>query len=198
MLKKFLSGLPAILLISLSIPALSQVEPAAGHPGGGLPVSVGIAYSNYMTDLNGGRLSGATVWSDWNFYKLPPLFDGFGIEVEGRDLNAHQPKNDPNLRMDTIAGGPIYTTHFYHRFHPYGKFLIGFGSVDFTSSNPNFHHDTRTMYVAGGGADTRVYKSIWLRVNYEYQFWPVFFHPYQTMNPSGIDVGFSYDFAHFR
>lgn len=198
MRKKFLMGVLSALLLCVSTRAFSQVEPSAGHPGPGWPLSVGLAYSNYMTDLNGGRLSGAMLWGDWNFYKLPPLFDGFGLEVEARDLNAGQPGNDPNLRMDTIAGGPIYTTHFYHRFHPYGKFLIGHGSVDFTSSNPDYHHDTRTFYVAGGGADTRFYKSFWLRVNYEYQFWPVFFHPNQTMNPSGIDVGVSYDFVHFR
>lgn len=200
MRKEFLRMSLMALLVCASIPAFPQVEPTAGHPGVGLPVNIGFAYSHFRTDFpdRGGNLSGATVWADWNFYKFPPLFDGFGLEVEARDLNFGRTGNIPNLRMDTIAGGPIYTTHFWHRFHPYGKFLIGHGSIDFTSSNPAYKHDTRTLYSPGGGADTRFYKSFWLRVNYEYQFWPVFYYPNQTMNPNGIDVGVSYDLGHFR
>jgi len=189
--------LSVVFVLCASISALSQVVPEIGHPGGGPPLSVGVSYSNYATDL-GGRLSGGAFWADWNFYKLPPLMDGFGIEVEARDLNNGQPAADPNLRMDTVAGGVIYTTHFYRRFHPYGKFLFGYGSIDFKSSDPNYSHDTRTMYVPGGGADTRFYKSLWLRVNYEYQIWPTFFHPNQTLNPSGFDIGVAYDFGAFR
>jgi opacity protein-like surface antigen len=162
---------------------------------------VGVAYSTYDTDwsapLNGGRLSGGTLWADWNFYKLPPLLDGFGLEIEGRDLNGGRTGNDPKMRQDTVEGGVIYTTHFYRAFHPYGKFLFGYGSIDFTSTDPNYSHDTRTMYVPGGGADTRFYKSLWLRVNYEYQFWPNFFN-HHTLNPRGWDVGVAYDFGGFR
>jgi len=188
----------AVLLVCTSIPAFSQVVPEiGGHPGKGWPLSVGVAYSNYNTDL-GGRLSGATLWADWNFYHLPPLLDGFGLEIEGRDLNFDRTGSDPKLRMDTVEGGVIYTTHFYSRFHPYGKFLFGYGSIDFTSSNPNYSHDTRTMYVPGGGADIRFYKSLWLRGNYEYQIWPAFFYPNTTMNPRGWDIGVAYDLGAFR
>ncbi|MFZ0743008.1 MAG: outer membrane beta-barrel protein [Terracidiphilus sp.] len=200
------SFLLAALVICTSIPAFSQVVPEIGHPGRGMPLSVGVAYSTYDTDwsgpfeggkpLNGGRLSGGTLWADWNFYKLPPLWDGFGLEVEGRDLNYGRTGDDPKMRQDTVEGGLIYTTHFYRRFHPYAKFLFGYGSIDFTVA-PTYSHDTRTMYVPGGGADTRFYKSLWLRVNYEYQFWPNFFR-YHTLNPRGWDVGVAYDFGGFR
>jgi hypothetical protein len=44
---------------------------------------------------------------------------------------------------------------------------------------------------------TRFYKSLWLRVNYEHQFWPNFFN-YNAMNPSGVDFGVAYEFSHFR
>jgi opacity protein-like surface antigen len=196
MLKKFLKLFLSLLLLCTSISAFSQVEPSVGRPGNGLPMSVGIAYSNYDTDWNG-RLSGATLWADWNFYKLPPLWDGFGVEIEGRDLNTGRTGSVPNLRMDTLEGGVIYTTHFYRRFHPYMKFLVGDGSIDFTTVLPNYSHDTRIMYVPGVGADTRFYKSLWLRVNYEYQFWPDFFH-HNALNPSGVDFGVAYEFSHFR
>jgi hypothetical protein len=194
---KSMETILAVLLACASIRSFSQVAPAAGPQRSNWPVSVGLAFSAYNSDL-GGHLKGTTLWADWNFYKLPPLLDGFGIELEARDLSYGRTGSDPKLRMDTVAGGVIYTTHFYRRFHPYGKFLIGQGSVDFTSSDPNYTHDTRSLYVAGGGADTRFYKSLWLRVNYEYQFWPVFFHPNQTMNPHGIDIGVAYDFGNFR
>ena len=92
----------------------------------------------------------------------------------------------------------IYTTHFYRRFHPYMKFLVGDSSIDFSLPNfPNYTHDTREMYVPGVGADTRFYKSFWLRVNYEYQFWPNFFN-HHALNPSGVDIGVAYDFGRFR
>lgn len=186
----------AVLMLCASIPAFSQVVPEIGHPGKGWPLSVGVGYSNYDTDWSG-RLSGGVFWADWNFYHLPPLLDGFGLEIEGRDLNLDRTGGDPKLRMDTLEGGVIYTTHFYRRFHPYGKFLFGDGSIDFTTVDPNYSHDTRQMYVPGGGADTRFYKSLWLRVNYEYQFWPHFFH-YHALNPNGIDIGVAYDFGRFR
>jgi opacity protein-like surface antigen len=186
-----------VLLVSASISAFSQVVPEIGHPGKGLPLSVGVGYSTYDTDWSG-RLSGGVLWADWNFYKLPPLLDGFGLEIEGRDLNLDRTGGDPKLRMDTLEGGVIYTTHFYRRFHPYMKFMVGDGSIDFSLQNfPNYTHDTRIMYVPGVGADTRFYKSLWFRVNYEYQFWPSFFN-YHTLNPSGVDFGVAYDFGRFR
>ncbi len=195
MRKKFLKMFLAVLLVCASIPAFSQIVPA-GRTGKAWPLSVGVAYSNYDTDWSG-RLSGGTLWADWNFYKLPPLLDGFGIEVEARDLSNGRTGADPKLRMDTFEGGVIYTTHFYRRFHPYAKFLFGDGSIDFTTSDPHYSHDTRSMYVPGAGADTRFYKSLWLRANYEYQFWPNFFN-HHAMNPSGFDIGVAYDFGRFR
>ena len=194
MYQKCLNMLLAALFITVSIPTFSQVAPEGDR--GTLPLSVGVGYSTYHPDWSG-RLSGATLWADWNFYSAPPLLDGFGIEVEARDLSFGRTGADPKLRMDTFAGGAIYTTHFYRRFHPYAKFLLGYGSIDFTSIDPNYSHDTRTMYVPGVGADTRINRNLWLRVNYEYQFWPDFFN-HHTMNPSGIDIGVAYDFGHFR
>lgn len=196
MFKKFLKMSLPVLLLCTSISALSQVEPSAGRPGRGWPLSVGVAYSNYATDWSG-RLSGTTVWADWNFYKLPPLFDGFGVEIEARDLSYGRTGADPKLRMDTLEGGVIYTTHFYRRFHPYAKFMFGDGSIDFTSSDPNYSHDTREMYVPCVGVDTRFYKSLWLRANYERQWWPNFFN-HHALNPGGVDIGVAYDFGGFR
>src|ERR1035441_7194948 len=92
----------AALCLTAALPIFSQVAPAATE--GGLPLVVGAGFSDYNTDWSG-RLAGATVWADWNFYHGPSFLHGFGIEVEGRDLNYVRTGADPNLRQDTAGGG---------------------------------------------------------------------------------------------
>ncbi len=176
----------AAFIFGASIASFSQVVPPVEQQRG-LPLSLGAGYSNFESDLSG-RISGIAVWIDWSFYRAPGPLRGLGIEVEGRDLNFGRTGTMPNLRFDTIAGGPIYTFRHYRRFHPYGKFLFGFGSIDFTSSIPTYSHDTRGFYDLGGGLDYRLTRTIWLRGDYQYQFWPDF------GNPHGFTIGASYDF----
>lgn len=190
MCKMYLKMLLAVLLVSTPIPTFSQVVPDATE--GKWPLTVGVGYSNYHTDWSG-RLGGPMFWADWNFYKAPLLLHGIGIEVEGRDLNYGLTGGDPKLRMDTLSGGAIYTWRQYRRFHPLAKFLVGYGSIDFTSSDPNYSHDTRAYYAPGGGLDYRVLGSVWVRGNYEYQFWPDFIN-HHTLNPNGLTIGVAYDF----
>ena len=180
----------AAFIVSASTACFSQVvAPAESRS---LPLSVGVGYSNFQSDFNG-RISGIAVWADWSFYRAPAHLRGLGIEAIGRDLNFGRTGTVPNLRFDTIAGGPIYTFRHYRRFHPYGKFLLGFGSIDFVTTDPNYSHDTRQFYDPAGGVDYRLTRSIWLRGDYEYQFWPDLFHDH-TLNPRGFTVGASYDF----
>jgi hypothetical protein len=197
MSQKYLKMLLAALLVGASIPAFSQVAP--GATGGGLPLTVGIAYSNYHTDWSG-RLSGPMFWADWNFYNAPSLLHSFGIEVEARDLNYHRTGGDPKLRMDTVAGGAIYTWRHYHKLQPYTKFLVGFGSIDFSpipGLSPNYTHDTRTVYAPGIGLDYLIYRGVWVRGNFEYQFWPHFINN-NALDPYGFTIGASYDFNELR
>ena len=191
-----LKMLLAVLVVSASIPAFSQVAPEAEPR---LPLSVGVAYSNFNTDWTG-RLQGPMFWANYSFYNRPAFLNGFGIEVEGRDLNYGRSAGQYNLRMDTIAGGPIYTVRHYRRFHPYAKYLIGYGSIDFTLLKfPNYKHDSRTVYDPGGGAEYRVWQNVWVRGDYEYQFWTSLFN-HHDLNPRGFTIGAAYDFrgAHSR
>jgi hypothetical protein len=56
----------------------------------------------------------------------------------------------------------------------------------------------------GGGVELRAYRSLWVRADYEYQFWPDFFFkgakPIGQLNPQGFTVGVLYHFnrPHFR
>jgi opacity protein-like surface antigen len=183
----------AALIVGASVPSCCQVVAPVEVPG--LPLNVGVAYSNFDSDLDG-RISGITAWADWHFYRAPSYLRRLGIELEGRDLNFGRTGNMPNLRFDTIAAGPIYTFRFHHKFLPYGKFLFGYGSVDFKSSIPTYSHDSRTIYAPAGGLDYRLTRSIWLRGDYEYQFWPNLLQANHYLSPNGFSIGASYDFHH--
>ena len=184
--------LSAVILVSAAFSSFAQVAPEAKSLG--IPLTVGVGYSNYATDWHG-RLEGPSLWVDWYLNKGPALLQGFGLEAEARDLNYG--RNTPNLRMDTAAGGPIYRWRHFNRFTPYAKFLVGYGSIDFVTSNPNYSHDTRDVLGPGGGAEYRALGNLWVRGNYEYQFWPDFFN-HHDLNPTGFTVGVSYDMGGFR
>jgi hypothetical protein len=180
----------AAFIVGASTLSFSQVvAPGESH---GLPLSVGAGYSNFQSDFNG-RISGIAVWADWIFYRAPFHLRGLGIEAVGRDLNFGRTGTVPNLRYDTIAGGPIYTFLHFRRFHPYGKFLFGFGSIDFSRLGPTYSHTTSRFYDPAGGLDYRLTRTIVLRGDYEYQFWPNSFHNHY-LNPRGFTIGASYDF----
>jgi opacity protein-like surface antigen len=185
----------ATLFLAATLPASAQVTPSFQQRR--VPLVVGVGFSNFNTDWNG-RLSGATFWADWNFNKRPSFLQGFGIEVEGRDLNYGRSSGAPkNLRQDTLEGGVIYTWRHYRNFHPYGKFIAGLGSIDFQHIRPTYSHDTRAVWAPGGGVEYRAWQNVWVRGDYEYQFWPDFFS-YHALNPNGVTIGVSYDFGHIH
>jgi hypothetical protein len=192
MYQKYVKMILVALVVSASISAYSQVVPAAQK--NGPPLTVGVGFSDYYTDWNG-RLAGPMLWADWNFYHVPSLLRGFGIEAEGRDLNFGRTGTDPKLRMDTFAGGAIYTWRHYDKFHPYAKFLVGYGSHHFSELSvelPNYTHDSRTVVAPGAGLDYRVTRDVWVRGNYEYQFWLDYFN-HHALNPNGFTIGVAYD-----
>jgi opacity protein-like surface antigen len=182
----------ASLLLAAAFPVSAQVVPTAEQHG--LPLVVGVGFSDFYTDWDG-RIDGVTVWADWNFYRAPSLLRGLGIEAEFRDLNYARTGTVPELRQDTAAIGAIYTWRHYRRVHPYAKYLVGVGSIDFGHMSPTYSHDSRTIYTPGGGIEYRAWRNVWVRGDYEYQYWTNFFR-HHTMNPNGFTVGVSYDFRH--
>lgn len=181
----------AAFVVSAVVPVYAQVAPEA--TGNGLPLTVGFGYSNYDTDWSG-RLSGPMFWADWDLHQLPSYLHGLGMEVEGRDLNYQRTGGIPNLRLDSAGGGPVYTLRQFRRVRPYGKFLVEFGSIDFTIRGyPNYTHDTRTLYAPGGGVNVRAFQNVFVRAEYEYQFWPDLGRGH-VLNPRGFTFGVAYDF----
>lgn len=89
-------------------------------------------------------------------------------------------------------------------FHPYVKFLAGVGNLEFFENGQYYGQgktsgvfkDSRAFYAPAGGLEVRLHERLWIRGNYEYQFWPNFFE-YHTMTPHGFTVGMFYDFSKF-
>ena len=201
-LKRFLSPIFAVSFVTLFHPAFSQTVPAATE-GRSLPISVGAGVSNIDVDWGKSRMYGGTLWIGYYPRFMPRLLDGLSVDVEARDVDYGRPaKTVPtNYRQDTATGGPMYTWRGLRDIQIYGKGLIGFGSIDFTLPGaPDYHHETRTVFAPGGGLLLRAYRHVWVRADYEYQFWPDLL-PHdgaRTTDPQGFTLGAVYDFRDHR
>lgn len=198
--KAYLAPIAAALFVCAACSAFAQTAPAAKGSGGFSSFAAGAGFSGFNPDWDHGHLLGGTLWIDYTPAGLPSFLRGFGLEAEARDLNYGRSQSQPwNLREDVAGGGVIYSYHRLHSFHPYGKFLVGYGNTDYGSNITHARgHDSRTVTSTGGGVELRVYRNLWARADYEYQFWPDFFKgtsPAGQLNPQGFTVGALY---HFR
>jgi opacity protein-like surface antigen len=189
-----------VLFATAVCPAFSQVVPAATESG--IPLSVGGGVSRWDVDWAHSKMEGMTLWIDWRPPYVPAILNGLAIEVEARDVNFNHGDKSATFRQDSGQGGVIYTWRHYRNFHVYGKGLIGFGNIDFGScvagcglGQTPYTHDTRTVYAPGGGIEYRVFRHVWARADYEYQFWPHLTGK-TFLNPQGFTVGAMYDFGH--
>jgi opacity protein-like surface antigen len=223
-LKAYLGPTLAAFLVCVAFSALAQITPSATESK--LPFAVGAGLSGYNSDHGNSHLLGATLWLDYSPTRTPRLLRGIGVEAEARDLNYGRSSSQPNLREDTAEGAVIYSWPHYLNIRPYGKFLMGLGNTDYgnyalDSSCPDStianmgggnadsgsatlcrYHDSRTIAGTGGGVEFRAKHSVWVRIDYEYQFWPNFFkhlmttQPAGLLNPQGVTVGVMYHFNH--
>ncbi len=195
MRKLMVLPLLALFFLGVALPCRAQVTYSA-EGRGKVPFTVGAGVSNFSDDwgvLNP-RQTGMSVWVDWRFPHMPRVLNGLGVEFEGRTLQWGTPSYLPGHRMDTALGGPIYQFRRYKRIRPFGKYLLGIGSIDFPIPGSNYNHDTRVVFEPGVGADLRVWNSISVRGTYDYQFWHQIFG-LNDLNPNGFTIGAVYDFG---
>lgn len=178
--------LTVFLLLAMAAQAFAQAREAANKNGSQFVVGAGASYFN--SDW-AGRLVGPTAWVGWNLFPRRSLLRGVELEVEARDLN--YARQLPGLRQDTATGGVVYNWRFRRNFDAYGKFLVGRGSLDAEA----FPHFARTINVPGGGIEYRLAGRVWLRGDFEYQFWPNMLRAHY-LNPNGVTVGATYHFEH--
>jgi hypothetical protein len=192
----------AIFFVAATIPAFSQVAPAAEE--GGLPLVVGVGISDFDLDWGlGRRMIGITAWADWQLEHLPGPLRNLSIEAEGHDINFDRPSELNPMRQDTGLGGLVYTSRHYRNLSPYVKMMGGIGSIDFPYLSPppppgvpffHYRHDTFAVVEPGGGLEYRFWRQFWVRGEYDYQFWHHTFGG-TDLNPQGFTVGATY---HFR
>jgi opacity protein-like surface antigen len=193
----------ATLFVCVAYPVLAQTAPAATETK--LPLAIGAGFSGYNPEAAiPGHILGGTLWIDYSLNRVPSLLRGIGIEAEARDLNyGRSASNNPDLRQDTAEGGVIYSWPHFRGLRPYGKFLMGYGNMDQDATGPVRHHDSRTIYVPGAGVDYRVLRGLWMRGDYEYQWWPDMAfrnvsglaEPYGPRHPQGFTIGVLYRFG---
>ena len=195
-LKAFLWLFGAILMAGSFSGAHGQiVSPAARERR--LPIALGFGMSNFDldwgSDKNGERrMAGITATLDTDLPHASGILKGFELEIEGRDINYFQPVGLSSMRQSTILGGAVYSWPYSQRARPYAKYLWGLGSIDASRVGP-YRHDTQMVMAPGGGLECKVFGPLWVRGDYEYQFWPNFFGR-GTLNPNGFTISTVYDF----
>ncbi|HWF66334.1 MAG TPA: outer membrane beta-barrel protein [Acidobacteriaceae bacterium] len=200
---KYFPHILAAFVCSLAVAASSQ----ALAPGNeyGLPITVGAGVGSFNPDFDNGRMLAGTLWINFKV-PLPPVLDGLGFEIEGQDIafNPNHAQSVGHIKEEVLSGGVTYSRWDFHRVHPYGKVLMGYGNADYPTRT-GFYHQTRTVTTFGGGLTYPVLPAISLRAEYEYQYWPDFWigaNPNGApLNPSGFTIGATYQlsslFRHF-
>jgi len=183
MTKKWLFFLGVLMLTPLMTSA--QVAPAQNGGGGKFSMAFGAGFSGFNTDYVPERMYGVTAYYDIDYARW------IGVEVEGRTIQWNGFKN---VREDTIAAGGRVRLPHYKRFIPYAKFLGGIGSIDFPAfpNFPNYTHDTFAFYDVGGGLDYKLAQHVYLRGDYEYEWWPRWAP--NGLTPNGFTIGANYRF----
>jgi opacity protein-like surface antigen len=196
----------AVLLVLSTCPIFAQTAPAGFAKT--LPLTVGVGFSNYDTGLGNGalakgsdRLGGGTLWLDYQPGYFARHTGGLAIAVQGRDLHMSEPKDQPFLREDVGSGGLMYRWNRFYMFRPYAEGLMGFGNADFLTQFGFHYHQTRTVTTAGGGAEFDAFHRLWVRADYQYEWWPNFFRSgpagkqvLSSLHPNGVSVGVTYHF----
>jgi Outer membrane protein beta-barrel domain len=186
-----------VLVLCLAVSSYGQTIPQGKV--GGIPVTLGAGFSYFDSDWNrsplgkGGWIGGYTLWADYTFYNAPGALAGIGVEILGRDLNFARSGSDPKLRQTTGQGGIIYKFRHWAHVQPYGKLMAGYGGMSFTSTLPDYSHDTRTVVAEALGVDFIPGSNLIIRADYENQNWANFMD-FHSLTPRGFTISVGYDF----
>lgn len=190
MIRKLLVAFVCLLPV---LPVWGQTAPAAVE--GDLPLTVGGGFSSFNLDFGAGRrMTGPTLWADWNLSGHRFVPRGLALEGEGRSIRWGLPQGFSQMKEETLLGGVRYNWEHYKNVRPYAKYLAGIGSIDFPPY-PGYAHDTRTVWAPGGGVVVHAYKQVWVRGDFEYQQWKHIFGGDQ-LTPNGVTFGVEYHFQH--
>jgi Outer membrane protein beta-barrel domain len=99
----------------------------------------------------------------------------------------------------TLLIGPRYYIVRYHGIEPYGKFLVGDGTIHYPYS---IGTDSYFTLAPAGGVNLRILERLHVHAEYEYQIWhnaPGFTNePNHPLRPNGINIGVTYRVMPFK
>jgi len=183
------------LFLATAIPASPQAKPAAElkHP----QILVGAGFTDFENGMNYDRNESSAEWVDWKPNLGLSVLKGLGIEGEFRQYNYEQ-IGSKVLHQTTYGGGPIYTLLRFPNVRPYVKFLINDAVMDYDNVWVKPVVITQSSWMTwspGAGVEYRAWGNLWVREDYEYQFWRINIKPGDTnfLNPNGFTIGVAYD-----
>jgi hypothetical protein len=93
----------------------------------------------------------------------------------------------PAITEDSFTGG-LKIEHAFHRFHPYGNVMIGYGVINYVQVGQN---DNSIIYGLGGGLDFNVTHQFAVKVDAHEQFWKLG-QATSELTPQSLSVGVLY------
>lgn len=174
-----------LLAMALLFPSLlsAQVSPAAR--GGDSRLLVGGEYSYFKTDFPSTvHMQGIGAFADFHFTPR------WGVEGETRFLSfdSFHGENEKSYLI-----GPKVYLRPHARLRPFGKFLIGEGTIKYPFS---IGSGSYFALAPGGGLDYQVQRNWFVRAEYEYQFWPsapgISGQSSRGLKPNGLSIGIAY------
>jgi len=180
---RFWSLLLAFLLGSVALsaqdaPTVSKASDIAVF-GGYLNANPAVTF--YPSERSNGVLFGADFT---RYFHLPvaPSFEVRANFANGSYVNEH-----------SYLGGLRVGGDIFHRFHPNGDFLAGYGSIFYNHpATPGYTHDNSLVYSYGGGVDFDVTRNFQGMVDFQGQSWNIGKGTEDKFSPSVFSVGIRY------
>jgi hypothetical protein len=162
MLKTFVKIGSLACLLSFTAKGHTQALPTAVAHGN---LQAGVGWSAAVPDYGTQKIQGVTGFGDFDF--TPNI----GVEADIHYIALETPTD---LAENSYEIGPRYVYRI-RRFAPYGKAMVGLGSlvIQEVQDNPARYTGNYLMFSFGGGLDIRATHHIVIRVfDFEAQKWP--------------------------
>jgi hypothetical protein len=195
-------SLIAIFFLTATLPLFSQTLESATE-NGPRQWTIGTGLSYFTPSYGPGRIAGETLWIDNSLERVPAFLSGLSVDFEARNLSFARSSDEPVMRVDTAGGGAMYRWDHFLKALPYAKVTEGLGNIDYMAGTDRAHQ-SRAVTGMGGGCDIRAFGPVWVRADYEYEYWPNFWikkvaSPVGApLNPQGLTVGAIYHFGRDR